>query len=378
MNRIASALVILSLAQSGAWASSPTPTDVAPGNWAQIAPQLERARYEFQARDGGAVAHNRAQDFRIAAGQTGLDVNGALRLRAVALNGEPLPDAEPVADGQRLEYRRGPVMEWYENRADGLEQGFTVGKPWVQSPRSEVELTVAFETELSVRISEDGQAVLLTDEQGEIRYRYAGLKVTDAAGSLLPASFDCSLNASRGPGTWNLRIRADAREALFPVTIDPVLTGMARELGRFIAGAGDHFASAVAVDGDMALVGSVWMDMVYVFERDPNGSNTWKEVCTLPASGVEHTDEFGCSVAVDGDVAVVGAYMDDNPETDEGSACIFERNAGGTNHWGMVKKFSLGDTGISNHFGYSVAVAGDVVVVGAEGKNSAAGKAYVF
>src|SRR6185295_647122 len=38
----------------------------------------------------------------------------------------PLAAASPRADKQRVEYRRGPVTEWYENRPGGLEQGFTI------------------------------------------------------------------------------------------------------------------------------------------------------------------------------------------------------------------------------------------------------------
>ena len=170
---------------AGAWA---TPDRVAPETWSRIERQLDRATYEFREDGGRAVARNRAQDFRIEADRAGVAVAGGLRLRAVGVNcgagAQALPEAAPVAAGTRVEYRRGPVTEWYENRAEGLEQGFTVN---AERPTA---LDVAFETDLTVEVAENGQAVWLKDERGKARYRYGGLKVTDATGRQLPSCFD--------------------------------------------------------------------------------------------------------------------------------------------------------------------------------------------
>ena len=61
------------------------------------------------------------------AGAGGLRVRGD-RLRVV----EPV---EPEVNGNRVEYRRGPLVEWYVNDERGLEQGFTLReRPWSARP----------------------------------------------------------------------------------------------------------------------------------------------------------------------------------------------------------------------------------------------------
>ena len=104
-------------------AAAPEPKDVPPEVWAKIGPQVERQMYAF---DAEGRASNREQGFRVAAESAGLAVNDDLRLRATALNGEPLPEAAPVVRENRVEYPRGAVTEWFENRKDGVEQGFTI------------------------------------------------------------------------------------------------------------------------------------------------------------------------------------------------------------------------------------------------------------
>ena len=55
-------------------------------------------------------------------------------------------------------------------------------------------------------------------------------------------------------------------------------------------------------------------------------------------------DFFGWSVAISGSTVVVGASRDDiGTNTDQGSVYIFQRNRGGTNAWGQVKKLLASD-----------------------------------
>ncbi|TLM72285.1 MAG: tandem-95 repeat protein, partial [Actinobacteria bacterium] len=87
---------------------------------------------------------------------------------------------------------------------------------------------------------------------------------------------------------------------------------------------GDWFGSSVAVSGDTAVIGA-WRDddkgtdsgSAYVFTRS---GTTWSQQAKLTASDGAAGDVFGCSVAVSGDTAVVGAYRDDDNGTDSGSA----------------------------------------------------------
>ena len=147
----------------------------------------------------------------------------------------------------------------------------------------------------------------------------------------------------------------------------------------------NQFGFAVAVAGDVAVVGAPQYDdpdpdvgAVYVFERNAAGTNTWQQVKRLEPPEGEGHELFGCAVGVDGDVIVVGMRGDSSYGQDAGSAYVFERNLGGTNNWGQAMKLRASDATASSYFGVSVAVAGDVAVVGASGNNAARGAAYVF
>ena len=164
--------------------------------------------------------------------------------------------------------------------------------------------------------------------------------------------------------------------------------GEMKKLTASDAQANDNFGISVAMAGDVAVVGADWEDeggatagAAYIFERNAGGANTWGEVKKLIASDAEAWDHFGWSVAVAGDVVVVGAWAEDAGGSDAGAAYVFERNAGGANAWGEVKKLTASDAQLYDKFGESVAVAGDVTIVGAWDEDSIAswsGAAYIF
>ncbi|MFH0908408.1 MAG: hypothetical protein V1929_06580, partial [bacterium] len=141
----------------------------------------------------------------------------------------------------------------------------------------------------------------------------------------------------------------------------------------------DHFGASLAVAGDAVVIGAYGDETnrgsAYVYERNVGGTNVWGEVKKLTASDGATNDLFGASVAVAGDAVVIGARGD---ETDRGSAYVYERNVGGTNVWGEVKKLTASDGAVSDKFGWSIAVAGDVVMIGAQGDDSSKGAAYVY
>ena len=149
--------------------------------------------------------------------------------------------------------------------------------------------------------------------------------------------------------------------------------------------ASDNFGYSVAVSGDTAVVGAhnddtrggVDAGSAYVFTRT---GTTWTQQAKLTASDGAEGDFFGVSVAVDGDTAVVGAYGDDTRAgTDRGSAAVFVR--AGT-AWALQAKLTTSDGAAGDYFGASVAVSGDTAVVGAyfDGTRGGvdAGSAYVF
>ena len=147
---------------------------------------------------------------------------------------------------------------------------------------------------------------------------------------------------------------------------------------------GDLFGSAVAVDGDTVVVGALLDDnangtdagAAYVFVLS---GATWSQQAKLLASDGVGGDRFGNSVALDGDVLIVGAYFDDNANgTSAGAAYVFNRSG---NTWTEEAKLVASD-GLPNHqFAKQVVIDADTVVAGAPGPADSgftAGAAYVF
>ena len=98
----------------------------------------------------------------------------------------------------------------------------------------------------------------------------------------------------------------------------------------------------------------------------------------LTASDPEVDDHFGTSVAISGDVAVIGAATDDDVATNAGSAYVFVRSG---SSWNQIAKLTANDTTTGAFFGQSVAIDGDTIAVGApeaDGAVAGAGAAYVF
>ncbi len=145
------------------------------------------------------------------------------------------------------------------------------------------------------------------------------------------------------------------------------------------AAAGDNFGFSVSISGDYAIVGSFLNDdkgSAYIFER--NMSGTWNEVQKLTASDGAIGDWFGENVSISGDYAIVGAHRDDDDGNASGSAYVFERNMGGA--WSQVQKLTASDAAADDAFGWSVAISGNYAVIESRDYAAAntAGSAYVF
>jgi len=118
----------------------------------------------------------------------------------------------------------------------------------------------------------------------------------------------------------------------------------------------------------------------YVFTRSSSG--VWTQQQKLTASDAAASDHFGTSVSVSGDTLVVGAPYDDrsSSDTNEGSAYVFTRSSSGV--WTQQEQLKASDASSYDRFGTSVSISGDTVVVGApyddDNGKSESGSAYVF
>ncbi len=140
---------------------------------------------------------------------------------------------------------------------------------------------------------------------------------------------------------------------------------------------GDDFGSSVALSGNTAVIGAGGDDdhgydsgSTYVFVRT---GTVWTQQAKLAASDAAAGSGMGAAVDVDGDTAVAGVWR-----SSPGAAYVFVRN--GT-AWTQEAKLVADDVAVGQYFGFGVDVEGDFAIVGASGDAAAgenSGAAYVF
>jgi hypothetical protein len=328
------------------------PTSVGQEWWAAAQQEIAASEYRatWQERAGAAgegayQAPNRAHNLRTTFTPAGIELaprtgehaawRCGLTLVAVGLGGvsQKVVPATPVANGNRVEYRRGALTEWYVNDARGLEQGFTIEAPPPGAAGVQLRLDLAVAGDLTPELAADEQAVDLLGAGGARAVRYAGLAVTDARGTVLPARMGLSgCDEEQTEAGCTLHLLASIGGATWPITVDPLATSPSWTAESDRAGA--KFGSSVASAGDV--------------------------------NGDGYAD------------VIVGAYDYDNGLAHQGRAYLYHGSASGPGNsanWEAENGFGWG------YFGYSVAGAGDVngdgysdIVIGSPPK----GRAYVY
>ena len=148
-------------------------------------------------------------------------------------------------------------------------------------------------------------------------------------------------------------------------------------VGKLIAGAaGDQFGKAVSVSGNIIVVGArsthdngYKSGSAYIFTT--SGEFVDKLMAPDGAAG----DRFGSSVSVSGDIIVVGSWFDDDKGSNSGSAYIFSTSGK------YIAKITAPDGAADDRFGSSVSVSGNIIVVGAWGDQVhgyRSGSAYIY
>ncbi len=207
---------------------------------------------------------------------------------------------------------------------------------------------------------------------------------------------------NESPGLFQGVLQLAASAAVAMAVLSPAARGqcVANELTKLTASdgvAGDDFAWSVSISGDTAIFGARQVDndcpspsppqipadidcgAAYIFQVGADG--TWVEVAKLDAADAESYDEFGNSVSISGDTAIVGAHRSNEIDVLSGSASIFRRDFGGPDNWGEVVEFVGSDTAAFDIFGRSVSISGDFAIVGAPWHDHVAGEsgsAYIF
>ena len=324
-----------------------------------------KLRFRF-ANEGVTVAPSTpGQDWRLALKLTGYgtpDRVDPVMAATLAMNG-----------ANRLEYRRGALTEWYENRPEGLEQGFTLAAP----PRpgaTAVVLDLAVSGGLQPRPAPDGQSVALLKTEGRSALTYGALKAIDARG--------VELQARLALADGKLRIAVRTQDAQWPIIVDPLVKS-AVSFGGDAAGA-DRFGYAVAASGTTAAIGAPRDNQsgtnsgaAFIYVRN---DGTWasQQADLAPADGVSGK-RFGYAVAIHGDTAVMGApFFNPGGSANRGKVYVFTRSGAA---WTEQAGLEASDGASNDFFGTAVAVYGDTLIVGAPGWESTGtnrGAVYVF
>jgi len=140
----------------------------------------------------------------------------------------------------------------------------------------------------------------------------------------------------------------------------------------------DYFGATVAIEGDTIVVGQPMYTLssradnsgaAFIFGRDQGGPNNWGQVTRLAAGSPEPDSRFGSAVALNGATVVVGASEassgGSSPVPQTGAAYIFQRDQGGSNSWGIVKRLVAEDGADGDRYGETLALVGDELWVGA-------------
>lgn len=386
-----------------------------PADWqSEVEQRIVAGEYAIRPNStGGFRARNRAQSL-----VTHFEPDGAVRvefgdagsgptLRTTRVAATELAEHPPSsglgacrADGaldergdclRRLEMARGGVVEWWENRPDGLQHGYDILAPQGGGDVLAVEVAVeAGRFEVVGPHATDGRIV---GDDGAV-LEYAGLTAWDADGRVLASRL-------RAVPAQGFRIEVEVSGARYPVRIDPVLTpapawrALDEGIVRVVYSDDDSLSAAGDVNGDGygdVVIGRPVFDggetregRAYLYLGSASGLST--NASWMVESDQEFA-EFGSSVVGAGDVngdgfadVLVGAWRFTNGEAEEGAAFLY---LGGANGLATMPAWTTESNDAFGYLGRSVAGAGDVngdgysdVLVGAYGFDNE-GSAYLF
>ena len=134
---------------------------------------------------------------------------------------------------------------------------------------------------------------------------------------------------------------------------------------------GENFGWSVALDGDTAAIGAIGVDSdqgaIFVFERV---DGVWTQTARLQASGAERDSRVGSTIAIQQGTILAGAK---DAANHWGAAWIFEKVAG---EWMETARLQPSDLSPGDEFGYEVCIDGDEALV--SGQMDDLGRVYVF
>jgi nucleoside-specific outer membrane channel protein Tsx len=282
----------------------------------------------------------------------------------------------PQGQDNRGEYDRGDLREWYVIGPLGLGQGITLAAqpPCRAQGSGALAVELAVRGSLSAALVGEEARIELRDSTGREAFTYGDLFARDARGQLLPTTM-----AVKGK---LVMLRVDDTGAAYPLEIHALLSTRQGKLVASDSADYDRFGASVAVSAGTALIGASRNDehgtdagAAYVLVRGDTG---FSQQAKLAASDGAANDNFGVSVAVAKDTALVGSMFHDGPRSDVGAAYVFVRS--GT-LWTQEAKLLAADGASDDQLGISAALSGNTALVGTinhSARGHHAGAVYVF
>jgi hypothetical protein len=225
------------------------PEGLEKSDWSSIRAAHTAWEHSFMPTEGGHQARNAGQQWttqfdgrgflakpKAAEWQWGLELRSyGFGQQQRAIKGQPAVKAE----GQRLSYQwDADMQEWFINDQRGLEHGFTLAqRPQGAAGGAALDVVLGTRGSLKASVAADAQTVHFRDAAGAPVVTYAGLKVWDADGQVLPSRF---LTGPEG----GLVLRVDESSARYPLTIDPIAQQAYLKSDRNGGATSDQFGSS--------------------------------------------------------------------------------------------------------------------------------------
>ena len=324
-------------ASEGVALEADLPEGLSTEEWSSIRAIYESERHAACATEEGFETYNHGLGWRMRFDERGAttspdesDWTWGLELSRWGYAGQTRAIAESQAlraQGQRVSRDwEDTLTEWWVNDTRGLEHGFTVHAPPTASALGGDE-TLVFELDvrggLQPEVITSQRGARFLTEDGVTVVTYDGLLAFDADGVDLQARMEVT--------GQRLRLIVQASNARYPITVDPLVQGAYLKASN--TGTLDFFGSSVAISGDIVLVGAPGEDSA--------------------ASGINGGP----------------AAEADNSAQDSGAAYVFIR-AGSL--WSQQAYLKASNTGAGDEFGWAVAVSGNTVAVGSQRESSSA------
>ncbi len=260
---------------------------------------------------------------------------------------------------------------------------------WAQAAELTADDPASHDFGWSVAITADGDTALIGAPATDSDTGAAFVFTRTRTGWAQTAELTAADGADGNSFGWSVAITPDGSTALVGATYRDSGSGAAyvftrtrtgwQQTSELTGASGDYFGTSVAMtaDGNTALISAPAADdatgAVFAFTRTRTG---WAQTAELTAAGGASGDTFGDSVAVtpDGTTALIGASGRDSQT---GAAYVFTRTRTG---WQQASELTAAGGASGDGFGDSVAVTADgaTALIGAPGRDSQTGAAYVF